>query len=166
MTRTRRVLRRINTRPTIRPTALVVDADAQQRELIAILLAESGLDVIQAASSEEAVNALRDSARQIVLIVTAMNLPSFMDGARLAIYAQQWPWIRVVVTSQDDDVAEGLPHPAVIMHKPWLPLNMLIQAEKAVATGHNDLVSRPLTRLIAEPTVGAIPTAELEQFPR
>jgi CheY-like chemotaxis protein len=147
MTRTRRrVFRRTSYRPTIRPTALVVDADAQQRELIGILLAESGLDVIGVASSEEAINVLRDGARRIVLIVTAMNLPSFMDGPRLAIYAQQWPWIRVVVTSQDDDVAEGLPHPAVIMHKPWLPLNMLIQAEKAVATGHNDLVIRPPMR--------------------
>jgi CheY-like chemotaxis protein len=143
MTRTRRrVFRKTNTRPIIRPTALVVDADAQQRELIGILLAESGLDVIRAASSEEAVNVLRDGAREIVLIVTAMHLPSFMGGARLAVYAQQWPWIRVVVTSQDEDAAEELPHPAVIMHKPWLPLNMLIQAEKAVATGHNDLLSR------------------------
>ena len=61
MTRTRRrVFRRTNARPTIRPTALVVDADAQQRELIGILLAESGLDVIRASSSEEAVNALRE----------------------------------------------------------------------------------------------------------
>jgi CheY-like chemotaxis protein len=146
MTRTRRrVFRRTSYRPTIRPTALVVDADAQQRELIGILLAESGLDVIGVASSEEAINVLRDGARRIVLMVTAMNLPSFMDGPRLAIYAQQWPWIRVVVTSQDDGAAEALPHPAVIMHKPWLPLNMLIQAEKAVATGHNDLVSRPAT---------------------
>jgi CheY-like chemotaxis protein len=161
MTRTRRrVFRRTNNRPTIRPTALVVDADAQQRELIGILLAESGLDVIRAASSEEAINALRDSARHIVLIVTAMNLPSFMDGARLAIYAQQWPWIRVVVTSQDDDVAEGLPHPAVIMHKPWLPLNMLMQAEKAVATGHNDLVSRATT---PSRSLRLIPTAEVER---
>ncbi|HLK81889.1 MAG TPA: response regulator [Xanthobacteraceae bacterium] len=119
-----------------------MDADAQQRELIGILLEERGLDIIRAASSEEAVNVLRVSARQVVLIVTAMNLPSFMDGARLAIYAQQWPWIRVVVTSQDEDAMEELPHPAVIMHKPWLPLNMLVQAEKAMATAHHDLVGR------------------------
>lgn len=143
MTRTkRRVLRRTNNRPTIRPTALVVDADAQQRELIGVLLEERGLDVIRAISSEEAVNVLRGSAREIVLIVTAMNLPSFMDGVRLAIYAQQWPWIRVVITSHDEDAAEELPHPAVIMHKPWLPLNMLVQAEKAMATAHHDLVRR------------------------
>jgi CheY-like chemotaxis protein len=138
----RKVSWRINRAPTIRPTALVVDADAQQRELIGVLLEERGLDIIRAASSEEAVNVLRVSAREIVLIVTAMNLPSFMDGARLAIYAQQWPWIRVVVTSQDDDAVEELPHPAVIMHKPWLPLNMLVQAEKAMATAHHDLVGR------------------------
>ena len=126
----------------IRPTALIVDDDAQQRELIGILLEERGLDVIPVASSEEAVNILRVGARKIVLIVSAMNLPSFMDGARLAIYAQQWPWIRVVVTAHDEDAVEPLPHPAVIMHKPWLPLNMLIQAEKAMATAHHDLVGR------------------------
>jgi CheY-like chemotaxis protein len=117
-----------------------VDDDPLQRELIAILLEETGLDVIPAASSEEAVNVLRISARKIVLIVTALDLPSFMDGVRLATYAQQWPWIRVVVTSHDEDVAEELPHPAVVMRKPWLPLNMLIQADKAMATGHHDLV--------------------------
>jgi CheY-like chemotaxis protein len=138
----RKVSWRINRAPTIRPTALVVDADAQQRELIGILLEERGLDIIRAASSEEAVNVLRGGAREIVLIVTAMNLPSFMGGARLAIYAQQWPWIRVVVTSQDEDAGEELPHPAVVMHKPWLPLNMLLQAEKAMATAHHDLVGR------------------------
>src|SRR5215475_4519886 len=131
MTRTRRrVFRKSSTRPTIRPTALVVDADSQQRELLGILLAESGLDVIRAASSEEAINVLRQGARQIVLIVTAMSLPSFMDGARLAIYAQQWPWIRVVVTSRDEDEVEPLPRPAVVMPKPWLPLNMLSQGER------------------------------------
>ena len=129
-------------RRAIRPTALIVDDDAHERELIGILLEERGLDVIPVASSEEAVNVLRGGARKVVLIVAAMNLPSFMDGARLAIYAQQWPWIRVVVTSHDDDVVGPLPHPAVVMPQPWLPLNMLIQAERAMATGPHDLVSR------------------------
>jgi CheY-like chemotaxis protein len=130
----------------IRPTALIVDNDTQQRELIAILLAEIGLEVIPVASSEEALNVLRVSARKIILIVTAMNLPSFMDGARLAIYAQQWPWIRVVVTSYEEDPAEELPHPAVVMPKPWLPLNMLIQADKAMATANHDPIGRVLRR--------------------
>jgi len=126
--------------PAIRPTALIVDDDAQERELIGILLEEIGLDVIPVSSSEDAVNVLRTGAHKIILIVAAMNLPSFMDGARLAIYAQQWPWIRVVVTSHDWDIEEELPHPAVAMHKPWLPLNMLIQAERAMATANHDLV--------------------------
>jgi CheY-like chemotaxis protein len=118
----------------IRPIALIVDDDPQQRELIGTLLEETGLEVVEVASSEEAVNTLRVDAHEIVLIVAAMRLPSFMDGARLAIYAQQWPWIRVVVTSDDRQSAGRIPHPAVFMHKPWLPLNMLIQAEKAIAT--------------------------------
>ena len=99
----------------IRPTALIVDDDAQQRELIGALLEETGLEVVEVASSEEAVNMLRVGARKIVLIVAAMHLPSFMDGARLAIYAQQWPWIKVIVTSYDRQSAEQLPRPAVVM---------------------------------------------------
>src|SRR6266851_465340 len=98
----------------IRPTALIVDDDAQQRELIGALLEETGLEVVEVASSEEAVNMLRVGAHKIVLIVAAMHLPSFMDGARLAIYAQQWPWIRIVLTSEDWQSADELPHPAVI----------------------------------------------------
>jgi CheY-like chemotaxis protein len=126
----------------IRPTALIVDDDARQRELIGTLLEETGLEVVEVASSDEAVNMLRVSAHEIVLIVAAMELPSFMNGARLAIYAQQWPWIRVVVTSDDRQSADQLPHPAVFMHKPWLPLNMLIQAEKAISAASHDLVGR------------------------
>jgi CheY-like chemotaxis protein len=125
----------------IQPTALIVDADTQQRELIGTLLEETGLEVFGVASSEEAVNMLRVNAYKIVLIVAAMNLPSFMDGVRLANYAQQWPWIRVVVTSYEQS-EEPPPHPTVAMHEPWLPLNMLIQAEKAIAGARHDMVSR------------------------
>jgi CheY-like chemotaxis protein len=127
---------------TIRPAALIVDNDAEQRELIGTLLEETDLEVIEVASSEEAVNVLRVNAHKIVLIVAATNLPSFMDGPRLAIYAQQWPWIKVVITSYDRQPAEQLPRPAVTMPKPWLPLNMLIHAEKAVAAARHDLGSR------------------------
>ena len=127
---------------TIRPIALIVDDDKQQRELIGTLLEEIGLEVIEVASSEEAVNILRMFAHKIILIVAAMNLPSFMDGPRLAVYAQQWPWIRVVVTSYNEQSAERLPRPAVGMCEPWLPLNMLIQAEQAMSGARHDMVGR------------------------
>jgi CheY-like chemotaxis protein len=129
-------------RQVVRPSALIVDNNAQQRALIGTLLEEIGLEVIEVASSEEAVNALRSSAQKIVLIVAAKDLPSFMDGPRLASYAQQWPWIRVVVTSYDQQAEEPLPHPAVAMHEPWLPLNMLIQAEKAITAARHDMHGR------------------------
>jgi len=126
----------------VRPTALVVDDDTQQRALIGTLLEEAGLDVVEVASSEGAVNILRVDAHKIVLIVAAMHLPSFMNGARLAVHAQQWPWIRVIVTSDDRQSADQLPHPAIAMHKPWLPLNMLIQAERAIVAANRELVGR------------------------
>jgi CheY-like chemotaxis protein len=121
----------------IRPVALIVDDDTEQHELIGALLEETGLQVIEVASSEEAVNTLRTRAREIVLIVAAMHLPSFMNGARLAIYAQQWPWIRLVLISDDQQSMDQLPRPAVVMQKPWLPLNVLIHAEKAIAVANH-----------------------------
>src|SRR5437016_1189797 len=105
----------------IRSIALIVDDDARQRELLGTLLEETGLEVVEVSCSEEALDVLRVSAQDIVLVVAAMRLPSFMDGARLAAYAQQWPWIRMVVTSEEEESTERLPHPAVVMHKPWLP---------------------------------------------
>jgi two-component system, response regulator PdtaR len=116
----------------IRPSALIVDGETYSRELIATLLERAGLEVVEVDSSEEAVNILRVAAHEIVLIVAAMELPRFMNGARLAIYAQQWPWIRIVVTS-DDQQSGGLPPPAVLMLNPWLPSDMVIEAEKAIA---------------------------------
>ena len=121
----------------IRPVALIVDDDTEQHELIGALLEETGLQVIEVASSEEAVNTLRTRAREIVLIVAAMHLPSFMNGARLAFYAQQWPWIRLVLISDDQQSMDQLPRPAVVMQKPWLPLNVLIHAEKAIAVANH-----------------------------
>jgi len=51
------------------------------------------------------------SAHADRLIVAAMNLPSFMDGATSCNLCAAMPWIRVVVTSHDDDVVEQLPTP-------------------------------------------------------
>ena len=115
----------------MRPIALIVDG-TYGRELAGTILEEAGLEVVEVESSEDAVNMLRVGAHEIVMIVVAMELPRFMNGARLATYAQQWPWIRVVVTSDDPQSAD-LPPPAVLMHNPWLPFDMLIQAEKAIA---------------------------------
>jgi CheY-like chemotaxis protein len=116
----------------IRSIALIVDSNTYGRELTGTILEEAGLEVVEVDSSEEAVNMLRVGAHEIVMIVVAMELPRFMNGARLATYAEQWPWIRVVVTSDDLQSAD-LPPPAVLLHNPWLPLDMLIQAEKAIA---------------------------------
>jgi CheY-like chemotaxis protein len=117
----------------IRSVALIVDDDEQQRASIRILLAETGLEVIEVSSAEAAINMLRVGAHAIILIVTAMQLPSFMDGRRLAAYAAQWPWIRVVVTSVDLHSDDELPYPAVPMPKSWRPLDMLVEAGKAIA---------------------------------
>ena len=117
----------------IRSVALIVDDDEHHRASIRILLEETGLEVIEVSSAEAAINMLRVGAHAIVLIVTAMQLPSFMDGARLAAYAARWPWIRVVITSDDLHSDDELPYPTVAMPRSWRPLDMLVEAEKAIA---------------------------------
>ena len=116
-----------------RPIALIADPDTEQREFVGPLLEETGFEVIEVMAAEQALDILRTRAHAIVLIVAGMDQPSFLDGKRLALCAQRWPWIRVVVTS--DDSIDRLPPPAVAMPKPWLPLHMLIEAEKALAAG-------------------------------
>ena len=117
----------------IRSIALIVDDDEQQRVSIRMPLAETGQEVVEVSSAEEAINLLRVGAHAIVLIITSMQLPSFMDGARLAAYAARWPWIRVVITSDDLHSDDELPYPAVAMPRSWRPLDMLVEAEKAIA---------------------------------
>jgi len=118
----------------IRPNiALIVDDDENQRGLIGVLLEETGFEVVEVDSSAEAVNILRNSAHKVILIVAAMQLLRFA-GARLAAYAQQWPWIRVLITSDEQQCPDQFSYATAFMSKPWQPLDMLIQAEKVVVS--------------------------------
>jgi CheY-like chemotaxis protein len=119
----------------IRPNiALIVDDDENQRGLIGVLLEETGFDVVEVDSSAEAVNILRNSAHKVILIVAAMQLLRFADGAHLAAYAQQWPWIRILITSDERQCPDQFSYATAFMSKPWQPLDMLIQAEKVVVS--------------------------------
>lgn len=119
----------------IRPNiALIVDDDVDQRGLIGVLLEETGFEVVEVATSAEAVNILRSIAHKVILIVAAMQLLRFADGARLAAYAQQWPWIRVLITSDEQQCPDQFSYATAFMSKPWQPLDMLIQAEKIVVS--------------------------------
>ena len=114
-----------------RTTALVVEDDAMQREMIALLLEESEYDVIQCESAEAAELVLEKLANSLAFLMTDVNLAGTMNGVELAHIAKQRnPSLDVVVTS-GKPLRQKLPDGAKFWEKPWAALDVLREAELA-----------------------------------
>lgn len=116
------------------PLALVVDGSAPARDRAARLLAETDLDPITCASGEAAVAVLQRCGADVALVLTGAGLSGALDGPRLArAVGRLWPGIRLVVgRDAGSDESGALPAAAVRLHRPWLPLDLLVQAHVAV----------------------------------
>jgi CheY-like chemotaxis protein len=119
-------------RPT-GPIALIVEDDPIVRELAAALLEESDLRVVECEDAEQAFASLCKFGEEIALIFADVRLPGLLDGVDLAQRARVlWPHIRMVVTTGYPGARlEALPDNVVYMPKPWLALDVLMQAEHA-----------------------------------
>lgn len=114
-----------------RATALVVEDDPAQRDMICLLLEESGYDVIQCESAEAAARVLEKNSGALCLLMTDVQLAGRMDGVALAHFAKERnPRLDVVVTS-GRPLAQTLPEGAKFWAKPWAPLDILREAEIA-----------------------------------
>jgi two-component system, cell cycle response regulator CpdR len=114
-----------------KPVALVVEDDVLQREMVAMLLEESEMGVIQCESAEEALRALEKIGGRVSMIFTDICLAGKIDGVELAHFAARcYPTIRVIVTS-GLALTKGLPEGVMFMPKPWLPLDVLREAERS-----------------------------------
>jgi CheY-like chemotaxis protein len=111
-----------------RRIAVVVDDEPDIRSLAATLLEESGLEVVETASADEAFRYLTQNSRNVAVLFTDVVMPGRLTGDALAqVVAHNWPWIRVLVTSgfpQSD-----LPDRAVYMPKPWRALDVLVEVD-------------------------------------
>ena len=67
-----------------RPTALIVEDDAELRSLTAALLEEEQLDTIECESAEAALAVLLIGGQDIAMIFADVRLPGAMDGIDLA----------------------------------------------------------------------------------
>lgn len=112
-------------------TALIVEDDAMQREMLSLLLEESGYQVIQCESAEAAERVLDKNAGALNLLMTDVELAGRMSGVELAHIAKgRNPKLDVVVTS-GRPLAEPLPDGAKFWAKPWAALDVLREAEIA-----------------------------------
>lgn len=116
-----------------RATALVVEDDPMQREMISLLLEESDFDVIECESAEAAEIVLRRMGRALALVMTDISLAGTMDGVSLAHIARRYnPKLEVIVTS-GSPLPRPLPQGAQYWSKPWAPLDVIRMAERKSA---------------------------------
>jgi CheY-like chemotaxis protein len=114
-----------------RATALVVEDDSMQREMMSVLLEESNYDVIQCESAEAAELVLQRLSHALALVITDVSLAGRMNGVELARIARaRNPRLDVVVTS-GRALPEPLPDGAKFWSKPWAALDVLREAEFA-----------------------------------
>jgi CheY-like chemotaxis protein len=113
-----------------RATALVVEDDPMQREMICLLLEESEMDVIECESAEAAELVLEQAGASLVLLMTDVHLAGHMNGVELAHVARKFnPDLDVIVTS-GRPLRQQLPEGVKFWSKPWTPLDIIREAEK------------------------------------
>ena len=113
-----------------RATALVVEDDPMQREMICLLLEESDMDVIECESAEAAELVLEEAGASLVLMMTEVQLAGHKSGVDLAHVAKKFnPDMDVIVTS-GIPLRQALPDGTIFWKKPWAPLDVIREAEK------------------------------------
>ena len=112
-----------------RLTALVVEDDPIQREMIVLLLEETEYDVIQCEDAETAELAL---SRHPALLITDVSLVGAMTGIELAERAREVdPALRVIVMS-GQPLAKSLPDGVTFFAKPFYAIELI----REVSVGH------------------------------
>jgi CheY-like chemotaxis protein len=116
---------------------LLVEDDAELRGLTAKLLDEGKFDTIECESAEAALATMLIRGRDIAMIFADIKLPGVMDGIDLACEVRmRWPLLPVILTSGlPRERVRDLPLGVDYIAKPWQPLNVLIAAEQALASG-------------------------------
>ena len=105
------------------PTALVVEDDPIQREMIALLLEETNYDVIQCDDAETAELAVK--TRHLALLITDISLVGAMTGLDLVECARKVnPSLRVIVMSGRPP-ARALPDDVTFFAKPFYPIELI-----------------------------------------
>src|SRR6266404_1229323 len=122
------------------PAVLIVEDDAEVRSLAAMLLEDEQLDIIECESAEAALAIMLIGGREVGMIFADVRLPGVMDGVDLAWEVKlRWPLLPVILTSGLPRERVGdLPLGVDYVPKPWQPLNVLIAAEQALASGQGN----------------------------
>jgi len=111
---------------------MVIGSREEARQIASTLIEESGFHVIEAENMQEAAEMLMRHARKLALVFAEASDPDEARSLAMLI-ANNWPWIRILV-SMDRSAMEAtdLPKGASRLHRPWRPLDLLIETERAM----------------------------------
>ena len=114
-----------------KPMALVVEDEELQRDVVTMLLEECEMGVIQCDSAEAALHVLDQVGPMLTMLYTDVSLAGQIDGIDLARETRsKYPQIHVIVAS-GRGLDKDLPEHTLFMKKPFLPLDLLREAERA-----------------------------------
>jgi DNA-binding NtrC family response regulator len=113
--------------------AVVIEDDRDERDLIGVLLEETGLRVVEIDGTDEAFQFLGREADQVSLVFSDVPPPYLMSSVDIArTICDAWPWISVLVLIPDgEDRTAVLPDAATYISKPWRGLDVLVAANRA-----------------------------------
>ena len=102
-------------------TALVVEDDTLQREALAELLKDEGLEVVECTSAEAAELVVASTGLELKALITDVSLSGEMSGVELAQYTKRrFPHINLSV--------EALPTKGIVGRSPRLDLLPLLSS--------------------------------------
>jgi DNA-binding NtrC family response regulator len=105
-------------------TAPVVEDDPLQREALADLLKDQGLEVVECTSAEAAELVVASTGPELKALVTDVSLSGEMSGIELAQYAKRrFPHINVVMVSGRGP--SYIPQNTSFLLKPYRPKELL-----------------------------------------
>jgi DNA-binding NtrC family response regulator len=105
-------------------TALIVEDDTLQRETLADLLKDEGLEVIECTTAEAAELVVASTGAELKALVTDVSLAGEMSGSELAQYAKRrFPHMNVVMVSGRPP--PYIPQDASFLLKPYQPKELL-----------------------------------------
>jgi DNA-binding response OmpR family regulator len=115
-----------------RPTALLVEDDPIQREMIALLLEETDYNVIRCEDAETAELALKN--RHPAVLITDVSLVGPMTGIELAHRARESDPSLCIIVMSGKPPSSALPDDVTFFAKPFYPIELI--RELTVDRGH------------------------------
>jgi DNA-binding response OmpR family regulator len=113
------------------PKVLIIEDEFLIRLALAEALADDGFEVIEAATGEEGLQALKDDL-EVALLLTDIQLPGALNGLEVARRAREAvPALQVIfVTGRPEHIPAGGASHDVFIAKPYLPSEICAAARR------------------------------------